>query len=95
MSKFVLAHIGFEQPTEEIMAAWMKWFENIKDVTVENVGLGVGKEVSSAGIKDINFDSQVTTGYTIIEVESLDEAVKIAQACPSITSIKVQEVRSH
>ena len=95
MSKFVLAHIGFEQPTEEIMAAWMKWFEDIKDVTVENVGLGVGKEVSSDGIKDINFDSQVTTGYTIIEVESLDEAVKIAQACPSITSIKVQEVRSH
>ncbi len=95
MSKFVLAHIGFEQPTDEIMAAWMKWFEDIKDVTVENVGLGVGKEVSSDGIKDINFDSQVTTGYTIIEVESLDEAVKIAQACPSITSIKVQEVRSH
>ncbi len=95
MSKFVLAHIGFEQPTEEIMAAWMKWFEDIKDVTVENVGLGVGKEVSSAGIKDINFDNQVTTGYTIIDVESLDEAVKIAQACPSITSIKVQEVRSH
>jgi hypothetical protein len=95
MSKFVLAHIGFEQPTEEIMAAWMKWFEDIKDVTVENVGLGVGKEVSSAGIKDINFDNQVTTGYTIIEVKGLDEAVKIAQACPSITSIKVQEVRSH
>ena len=95
MSKFVLAHIGFEQPTEEIMSAWMKWFEDIKDVTVENVGLGVGKEVSSVGIKDINFDSQVTTGYTIIDVESLDEAVKIAQACPSTTSIKVQEVRSH
>ena len=95
MSKFVLAHIGYEQPTEEIMAAWMKWFEDIKDITVENVGLGVGKEVSSGGIKDIHFDGQVTTGYTIIEVENLDEAVKIAQACPSITSIRVQEVRSH
>jgi len=95
MSKFVLAHIGFEQPTEEIMAAWMKWFEDIKDVTVENVGLNPGKEVSSAGIKDITFDDQVTTGFTIIDVENLDEAVKIAQACPSITSIKVQEVRSH
>ena len=94
MSKFVLAHIGFEQPTDDIMAAWMKWFEDIKDVTVENVGLGVGKEVSSGGIKDINFDNQITTGFTIIEVESLDEAVKIAQTCPSITSIKVQEVRT-
>lgn len=95
MSKFVLAHVGFEQPTEEIMAEWMKWFEDIKDVTVENIGLGVGKEVSSEGVKDINFDRQVTTGFTIIEVESLEEAVKIAQNCPSITSIKVQEVRAH
>lgn len=94
MSKFVLAHIGFEQPDQEIMAAWMKWFEDIAEVTVENIGLGPGKEVSSAGIKEINFDRQVTTGYTIIEVENLDEAVKIARACPSITSIKVQEVRA-
>jgi len=95
MSKFVLAHIGFEQPTDEIMASWMKWFEDIKEVTVENIGLNPGKEVSAAGIKDINFDAQVTTGFTVIEVDTLDEAVKIAQACPSITSIKVQEVRSH
>ncbi len=95
MNKFLLAHIGFEQPTDEIMAAWMKWFEDIKDVTVENVGLNPGKEVSSEGIKDIAFDAQVTTGYTIIQVESLDEAVKIARNCPFITSIRVQEVRSH
>ena len=95
MSKFVLAHIGFEQPTDEIMAAWMKWFEDIKEVTVEIIGLNPGKEVSAAGINDTNFDAQVTTGLTIIEVNTLDEAVKIAQACPSITSIKVQEVRPH
>ena len=95
MKKFVLAHIGFEQPTDEIMADWMKWFEDIKDVTVDNIGLNPGKEVSAAGIKDINFDDQVTTGFTIVEVDSLEEAVKIAQACPAITSIKVQEVRPH
>ncbi len=94
MSKFVLAHIGFEQPTDEIMDKWMKWFEDIADVTVENVGLNPGKEVTSEGVKDIPFDHQVTTGFTIIEVENLGEAVKIAKACPAITSIKVQEVRS-
>jgi len=93
MSKFVLVHIGFEQPTKEIMTAWIKWFEDIKDVTVENIGLKPGKEVSSEGTTDIEFDTQVITGFTIIEVEDLDEAVKIAQNCPFITSIKVQEVR--
>ncbi len=95
MKKFLLAHIGFEQPTDEIMADWGKWFEAIAEITVENVGLLPGKEVTPEGIKDIAFDAQVTTGYTIIEVESLDEAVKVAQDCPSITSIKVQEVRKH
>ena len=53
-----------------------------------------GKEVSADGIKDIPFDHQVTTGFTIIEVDNLEEAVKIAQACPSITSVRVQQVRS-
>mgnify|MGYP001821696013 CR=1 FL=1 len=94
MSKFVLAHVGFEQPTDEIMAAWGRWFEEIADITVENVGLMPGKEVTAGGIKDIAFDAQVTTGYTVIEAENLDEAVKIALACPFITSVKVQEVRT-
>ncbi len=95
MKKFLLAHIGFEQPTDEIMAAWGKWFESIAEVTVENVGLQPGKEVTSDGVKDIAFDAQVTTGDTIIKADSLDEAVKIARDCPFITSIRVQEVRSH
>jgi hypothetical protein len=94
MKKFVLFHIGFEQPTEEIMGEWNAWFDSISDITVENVGLFPGKEVSSSGIEDLSFDAKVTTGYTIIQVENLDRAVEIAQKCPYITSIKVQEVRN-
>ena len=94
MKKFVLFHIGFEQPTEEIMSEWNNWFDSIEDVTIENVGLFPGKEVSSNGVEDLSFDAKVTTGYTVIQVENLDVAVEIAQRCPSITSIKVQEVRS-
>jgi len=93
MKKFVLNHIGFEQPTDEIMAAWGRWFEDTADITVENVGLMPGKEITAGGIKEIPFDARVTTGYTVIEVENLDEAVKIAMSCPFISSVKVQEVR--
>jgi hypothetical protein len=94
MKKFVLLHVGFEQPTEEIMAAWGKWFENIAEVTVENVGLHPGKEVSSGGVKDLPFDQQALTGFTVIEVESQEEAVRIARECPFITSLRVYEVRN-
>jgi len=31
VKKFVLLHYGFEKPTPEIMAAWGKWFESMKD----------------------------------------------------------------
>ena len=93
MSAFILTHIGFEQPTDAIMAAWMEWFEEIKDVTVENVGLGPATEVSAEGVKDLPFDDTAVTGYTVIEVDSKDEAVKIARACPFISGIGVYPVR--
>ncbi len=95
MSKFVLVHIGFEQPTDEIMADWMKWFDDIKEITIENVGLGPATEVSTDGVRDLPFDRTAVTGYTVIEVESKDAAVKIAQSCPFISGIGVYEVRSN
>ena len=32
MRKFVFLHYGFEKFTPEIMAAWGKWFESMKDI---------------------------------------------------------------
>ncbi len=31
MKKFMIFHIGFEQPTDEVMKEWNQWFESIKD----------------------------------------------------------------
>lgn len=45
MKRFVLLHYGFEKPTPEIMAAWGKWFESIKDKTIDNLGFGGGREI--------------------------------------------------
>ena len=93
MKKFVLVHIGFEPPTEEIMAAWEEWFDSIAEITVENVGLGPAKEISSAGVKDLPFDLTAVTGYSVIQAEDMDKAVEIAQSCPFVTGIGVYEVR--
>ncbi len=35
MKKFVFLTYGFERPTPEIMAAWGKWFESMKDNTID------------------------------------------------------------
>ena len=71
MKKFVLLHYGFEKPTPEIMAAWGKWFEQMKDNIVDMAGpFAGGREISK------------------------DEAEKMAQSNPYISSVRIYEVMS-
>jgi len=93
MKKFVMQHIGFDRPTPEVMQAWGEWFESIQDQTVENVGLMAGREVTKDGTKALPWGLDSVTGYTVVQAESIDEAEAMARACPSITSIRVYEVR--
>lgn len=95
MKKFVLLTVGFTQPTPEIMEAWMAWFKSIGDKIADQVGLVNGKEVTEGGITDLPMDQDAITGYLVIHAEDMDEALKIAQGCPMITSTKVYEVMSH
>jgi len=93
MKKFVLLHFGFEPPTPEIMDAWNAWFKSIADHSVENVGFGGGREISKSGTKDLSWDMEAITGYSVIEAESLDAAEKLAATNPFISSIRIYEVR--
>jgi hypothetical protein len=94
MKKFVLITIGFTQPTPEIMESWMQWFKSIEDRIVDQIGLRNGKEVTKNGITELPMDKDAITGYLVINAENIDEAIKIAQSCPMITSTKVYEVIS-
>ena len=94
MKKFVLMHFGFETPTLEIMEAWEAWFDSIADHTVENVGFSGGREISKSGTKDLPWDMESITGYSVVEAESLDAAEKLAQTNPFVASIRIYEVRS-
>jgi hypothetical protein len=86
-------HFGFENPTPEIMDAWNAWFESIADQTVENVGFGSGREISKSGTRDLPWDMEAITGYSVIEAESLDAAEEMAKSNPFISSIRIYEVR--
>jgi len=94
VKKFMLLHYGFEQPTPEIMAAWGEWFESIADIQVAQGGFSAGREISKEGTKDLPWGGDSITGYNIIEAESLDAAVEIAQGNPYIASIRIYELRS-
>ena len=95
MSKYMMLHVGFEKPTPEIMGAWGKWFESIADRTVENGGFMGGKEITHDGTNELPWSMDSITGYSIINAESMDEALEIASGNPFIASIRVYEVREH
>jgi hypothetical protein len=94
VKKFVFLTYGFEKPTPEIMAAWSKWFESIKDNIIEMGHLPRGREISKAGTKDLPLGLESITGFLIVSADSLDDAEKMAQSNPYITSIRVYEVMS-
>lgn len=94
MKKFVFLTIGFEKPTPEIMAAWGKWFDSIKDNIIEKWGLSDGREISKAGAKDLPLGLESITGVMVVNADSLDDADKMAQGNPYITSIRVYEMVS-
>lgn len=94
MKKFVLLHYGFEKPTSEIMAAWGKWFETVKPHMVDMGGFGNCREISKGGTKDLPLGPDSITGFTIVNAENLDDAEKIAEGNPYISSIRIYEVRS-
>ena len=95
MKKFVFLTYGFEKPTPEIMAAWGAWLESIKDNIVDMGHLSGGREISKAGTKDLPLGLESITGFMVMRADSLDEAEKMAQSNPYISSILVYELMSN
>ena len=95
MNKYMMLHIGFEKPTPEIMEAWNKWFESVAERTVEHGGFMGGREVTRDSIDELPWGMESITGYSIINAESMDEAVELAKGNPFIASIRVYEIRAH
>ena len=93
MKRFMLLHYGFERPTPEIMTAWSKWFEQVKDNIIDMGGrFGSGREISKSGTRDLPLGLESITGFTIISADSLDDAERVARSNPFISSIRVYEL---
>jgi len=95
MKKFLFLYCGHTEITQEIMDAWSNWFASIEDKIADGGSpLGPGKEISRTGTNDLPLDTEAISGYSLINAESIEEAEKIAEGCPMITSVKVFEAMS-
>ena len=94
--RFSFSRTGARQgkPTPEIMEAWGKWFESIKDNIVDNGHLFNGREISKAGTQELPMGLESITGFMIVNADSLEQAEEMAQSNPYITSIRVYELMS-
>ena len=92
MSRYVFITYGSEEPTQQVMDAWMAWFAGIADSVVDRgAPLGPGREVTPTGARDLPTGADAATGYTVVEAESMEAAEKLLEHCPIITSVRVYE----
>jgi hypothetical protein len=79
-------------PSPETMAAWMAWFEGMGSSVAE-----IGNPIDQRSTVGNCGGDTMLGGYSLITAESLEAAVEMAKACPSLEhggGIEVGQLRS-
>ena len=89
MTKYLFVYHGGEKPEtpeagKEMMAQWRAWMEGLGDAVVDpGIPVGVSKTVGIDGVTD-GGGSNPTSGITIVQADTMDAAIEMAQASPHI-----------
>jgi len=100
MAKYLFVYHGGSHPKTKdeqatVMAAWGQWFGSMGKAVVDG-GNPVGKSstvLSNGSVAD-NGGANPASGYSLIEAQSLDQALTMAKGCPILAaggSIEVAE----
>jgi hypothetical protein len=92
VKKFLMLHYGYEEPTAEVMAAWQSWFAKVGDRFVDmGSPLGNCVEVTKTGARELSHDMGAATGYSIISADRREDAERLLEGCPIISSVRLYE----
>jgi hypothetical protein len=90
MTNYLLVYHGGGMPESEAarakeLAAWGSWFESLGAAVVD-VGNPVGRAqtIDSSGAVREGGGANPSSGYTILQADSINEAVGLAKGCPVI-----------
>ena len=93
MSKFLFLYKGYVTPTPEIGQAWMQWFDTHAGSMIDSGNpTAAGVEITPDAIVEVETGLDSLTGYSILNADTMDEAIAIAQTNPMITSVIVYEL---
>lgn len=100
MSQFVMVYIGGNPPaTEEEgkqhFARYMEWLSSLGEAAVSPANPLKNTQTVAPDATVTAGGSSMMSGYTIIEADSMEAALKIAKACPFLEiggSLEVSEL---
>ena len=84
MKKFLLLVHGEMGRTPEFQQAHQEWWSSIRDHVVDSGNpLFNGRNVArDRTVTDITADGSAALGYSIVQAESIDDAVALLAECP-------------
>jgi hypothetical protein len=93
MKKFLFLYKGYTTPTPEIGQAWMAWFAEVGEAMVDSGNpMTGGLEVTPDGVAELELGADSLTGYSIVNAESVEDAIELARRNPMVTSLVVHEL---
>jgi hypothetical protein len=90
MAKFLYVYYGGKMETDPkkqkaSMDAWMKWFAGLGKAVVDAGNPTMpGKILGQSGAKNISGDP--ITGYSIVQADNLEAALKMAKGSPQLAA---------
>lgn len=92
MTKYLLNYHGGSAPQnpaegEKVMKAWVDWMGSLGKALVDGGNpTGPSKTIAANGKVSDGGGANPSTGYSILEAKSLDEAVTMSKGCPIFKS---------
>ena len=101
MAKFIFVYHGGSMPEtqeegERVMGLWMSWLGGMGEAVVDGGNpVGLSSTVHADGSVSPDGGSNPTSGYSLIQAESMEAATELAKGCPireAGGSIEVAEI---
>lgn len=92
MPKYLLSYHGGKMPEtpeegEKLMADWGAWMGSLGSSLVDGGNpTSTSKTIAANGSVSDGGGANPVNGYTILEADTLDAAVKLAKGCPQLAS---------
>lgn len=87
MSRFLIVYRGAPGGEESEgatyhSAAWDNWFERLGPALVDRGGMAPSSVEIPSRLRGPKLSSSALSGYSVVEAEDFDAAVRIAEECP-------------